>query len=266
MNFKNKSPYLLLGMLLLVVVVCFPVQPNDENEKLIPDPELAAAIAHQLGVNREEITTYDLLHLKSLNAKKVESLKGLQHAENLEELVLDKLDPFANKSVIFELEDLQVLKITDSHLHLGDITGLGQLTKLEVLSFKHNGLHEFPAMGELPKLRELNINHNHLRVIEGIKAFKDLESLDLSNNKIAEIEPISELINLKYLDLSKNEITKITPLIKNQGLDEDDKLLLHYNFLDLSINSPVLLDLRTLSSRGVKMAYFPQHTQKKKEE
>ncbi len=258
MKNESKRKYFLALSLAFGVAIFFGTVSCYGEDLLVSDPGLRAAIREELGLEGEEITPHDLLELRTLRASDVESLKGLGYAENLEELYLDNLDPFVDMEIIFGLDELTNLQITDSHLHKSDLSGVGALNRLEVLVLSHNSFHEFPALGGLEDLEELYFDFNRLESLEGIGLMKKLELVDLSRNKLTDISPLSKMSRLSFLDLSKNMIRDIEPLLAVEGLGEDDRLMLQYNVLDLSVDSPTLDVIRGLTSRGVEITFFPQ--------
>lgn len=258
-NLKSRlTAAVVLSCFALLIFVGFTVSA----EGLVPDPELAAAIRNELGLEREEITPYEMLELKTLRASHVNSLQGLGYGENLEELYLDNLDPFVDLEIIFGLEDLSVLSITNSHLYEVNISGIQKLSDLRVLNLGHNRIHKYSGISGLPNLEELYLHQNHLECVVGISRLKKLRRLDLSRNELTQIDPIAKLVNLDFLDLSNNKITDISPLVNNEGLMERDVIMLQYNFLDLFPGSEIFADITALYSRDVELRYFPQHTKK----
>lgn len=247
-------------LLALVAVIAIDNTSYSADDQLVPDPKLRRDIADELGVESDQLTIDDLLELKSLTAIKVGRLQGLEYAENLEELTLKDLDPFAEMDIIYTLSELKVLRITRSNFHRADLQGIGNLVELEVLDLSNNALHVFPAIEGLVSLEELNLHNNRIEKLAGIGFLRNLLTLDLSRNSLSRLDELAELENILHVDLSYNKISNISPLLDNQGLGKGDSLRLQYNLLDLSVSSKVLDVIRKLNLRGVRLTYFPQCT------
>ena len=112
-------------------------------------------------------------------------------------------------------------------------TNLGDLNKIEVLSFNHNQLTLLPeSLGDLStlvglavennqitslpesiwklnNLMELHCSHNQIKNLpESIGKLENLQRLQISNNKLFSLpESIGTLTRLEYLDVSKNQMT-----------------------------------------------------------
>lgn len=232
-----------------------------QGTELIPDLNLGERISAELELPIDDITEEELLNLVSLTASDVKDITGLSRAVHIEELVLEDLGSFTEVEIIYELDDLEILELSDSHVQDDEITGVSKLNELKVLNLEDNDISNLAPLKGLSGLKVLDLRANKLKTIIPLGRLKKLEILDLAHNNIASLSSISKLVNLKHLDLAGNEVTDITTLVANEGLGQGDFLYLQNNLLDLSVGSEDLENIETLKSRGVKVTYLPQRSQ-----
>lgn len=260
LRIKEELTSLLVALFAtLAIIGCF--HSGEIEAKVIEDPNLEKAIREEIFVFGEEITTFDLWRLRSLDASwywGIENLNGLQKAENLEFLRLDYLDIFANIDPIFELEELKELAISHSGLRSSDIKKIDKLEDLEVLKLEWNTLKEIASITSLVELKALDLSTNRIENIEGLEKLNKLRTLDLANNSLKDVTALSKLKNLEKLYLQGNKIEAVSPLVKNEGLKKGDLINVKNNFLDLSAGSQAMEDISALQERGVEVIYIPQ--------
>ena len=119
----------------------------------IPDPNLRAAIATQLGKPSDAtITTTEIANLTYLPATEsnISDLTGLEHATNLIWLRLDH-NSISDISAVADLTNLTNLFLDRNNI--SDISSLAELTNLTGLSLSHNSITDIspltPAETEL---------------------------------------------------------------------------------------------------------------------
>ncbi|GAB4405788.1 MAG: hypothetical protein OHK0053_31810 [Microscillaceae bacterium] len=160
--------------------------------------------------------------LRHLNyVDKIEIIGSVYHKTSLETM----------PSVLFEMPQLELLRIDDTHLahlpseiarlprlnnlrlannRLKDLPeSLGQLSKLQILSLFNNRIAQLPeSLGQLTELRELWLFANQLKDLPvSIGDLSQLERLHLSSNQLQSLPPeLGKLSNLKELSLSGNPI------------------------------------------------------------
>ncbi len=261
---KTENSFIVSVLITALMVSSFFGISLAGRTDLIPDPRLAEAISDELGVPAEEITPYHLLDLTELEAGGVKNLAGLLHAENIEKLTLKSLDHFARLEIVFELEELETLSVSDSRLRGVDIEEVSQLEELEELRLEGNKINQLPSFVGLGELEFLSLRNNEIVAIDELKVLRSIKVLDLSNNHIKDLSPLVELTRLHKLDLSGNRITELSPLLQNKGLGKGDVLYLQNNFLDFSPDSQDHENVKKLKAREIEITYLPQRTQKRR--
>ena len=174
----------------------------------IPDANLAAAIRQEIG---NSITTHTLLKLTRLEApgRGIKNLTGLEHARNLEVLIL-------NTNEISDLFPLSTLKqLTGLGLvwnNISDISPLAGLTQLTGLDLRFNNISDVSPLAGLEQLTGLDLGVNSISDISTLAELKRLKRLKLGRNNISDISPLATLKQLTELGLSSNNITDLSPL------------------------------------------------------
>ena len=205
--------------LTLFFLVCFSIPLTVTAQTVdIPDPNLRAAIATQLGKpSGATITTADIANLTELTARNasIRDLTGLEAATNL------------------------------TVLHLGAV--------LAAIGFiNSNSVSDLSPLAGLNKLEELYLERNLISDISPLAALNNLTDLWLWGNSISDISPVAGLNQLTWLQLGNNNISDISPLVANTGLGNGDRIYLQGNPLShLSIHTHI----PALQSRGVTVRF-----------
>ena len=243
----------------------------------IPDPNLRAAIAAELGkASGDPITTSDMAALRSLTAREsnISDLTGLKHAINLRSLDFgdNSISDITSLSGLTNLRSLYLLGNS-----ISNITSLSGLINLTVLYLGHNLISDISTVSGLTNLRTLHLGDNLIsditslsgltdltvlyfqgNLISDISAVSDLTNLthlSLPDNWVSDISAVSGLINLKWLGLWNNSVSDISPLVENTGLAGSDEAHIRGNPLSyLSIHTHI----PTLQSRGVTVVFDGQ--------
>lgn len=131
-----------------------------------------------------------------------------QSADDVESLDLSgqELEHFPESLHIFK--NLKQLDLDENNIT--DFSVLAQLTELEVLSIRKNGLTAIPpAICQLKQLRELNLNGNAITNFSLLSCLSgSLKELKIAGNNLSQIPTeIAQLPKLKRLDLSKNNLS-----------------------------------------------------------
>ena len=205
----------------------------------IPDEVLRQAVRDALNKPEGDITCADMASLTELRQRGrqgengipnrfVENLEGLQYAVNL--------------------TTLQLM----GNLALNDVTLLSTLTKLTDLDLSGNRIGDIGPLSTLVNLTRLDLGFNlNIEDVSPLSNLTGLETLVLNINQIADIAPLSGLVNLRRLDLGTNFVADLSPLVTNTGVgNDDDRLDLRFNCLDVSPGSPTLEAVDVLESRN----------------
>jgi len=132
-----------------------------------------------------------------------------------------------------------------------NLTGMQFCVDLTTLYLQDNAIFDLTPLSGLTELVHLNLTSNAIVDISALSNLTNLVNLYLSNNHIVDIGPLAGLENLDNLALSFNEIEDLSALANNFGLGQGDSVWVTNNNLDLSIGSPVVAQLWSLSNSGV---------------
>ncbi|MBP5590844.1 leucine-rich repeat domain-containing protein [bacterium] len=118
---------------------------------------------------------------------------------------------------ISPIEQLVNLKTLDLGINQIEFLpeNLGNLQKLEFLSFVHNRVKDVTPLKSLTNLKELFFHYNYVEDISPIKDLVGLTRLGCDGNNIKDISAITNLVNLTQLLSDQNRIEKIPEGIEN---------------------------------------------------
>ena len=258
-NGKFAAIRIALALSILVAALFIPgCQQSAASAIDFGDQALSATIRDAIGKPTGDIHVTDLIELTSLIAdnRRIVDLEGIQHCVNLTELFLHN-----NKIIdITPLSDLT--NLTELWLHdnmIVDISSLSDLINLMSLRLSGNRIVNLSALSSLVNLRELSLDSNEIVDISDLSRLSNLTELLIYSNEIIDISSLSKLTKLSQLHLSFNKISNLSPLVNNLGIGAGDRVVLSFNYLDLTPASPDMLDLSTLQDREVDVSYAPQH-------
>lgn len=126
----------------------------------------------------------------------IESLEGLQYATNARMIDIAYTSAVEGKKI-------------------SDLSPIADLTQLEILILKQDGIDSIDDIGKLVNLTQLDLSSN--KAITDVSAIADmskLKTLVLSHNKVTSVEAISNLKELEYVALDYNEISSLPDLSK----------------------------------------------------
>ena len=220
------------------VTVDFDPTPYDSTPVTIPDANLRAAIAEELGkasgatITKSEMSTLGLgRSLGRLDAedKGISDLTGLEFATNLRKLSLSD-NQITDISVLLGLTNLRELYLGNNNI--SDISALSGLTNLREVGLWNNNISDISALSGLTNLRKLYLGDNNISDISALASLTNPRSLQLSGNNISDISALSGLTNLTFLGLGDNNISDISALASLTNLTDLD--LLDNNISDIS--------------------------------
>ncbi|MYG00395.1 hypothetical protein F4212_14870, partial [Candidatus Poribacteria bacterium] len=153
----------------------------------IPDPNLAAIIREQANLQSgAQITTQTLASLTSLELtdinRPINDLTGIEHALNLETLVMQ------------------------NQRSITDFSPISALTELRTLEISNSGFSNLSILSGLTNLQHLNLAGNNIRDVSGLLVLTNLLTLDLRNNQIRDVSALATLTNLEQLLITGNPI------------------------------------------------------------
>ena len=180
----------------------------------IPDPNLRAAIAEQLGKSlNARITVEEMEGLVSLNAENrgIRDLTGIQYATNLSELFL-RDNQISNLSTIAGLIELRRLRLDSNPV--SDLFPLRGLKNLTELGFNHCQVSDLSPVAELINLRNLDFDSNNVSDLSPLAGLINLENLLITANNASDLSPLAGLINLKRFIFTDNNVADLSPLTR----------------------------------------------------
>ncbi|OLE96594.1 MAG: hypothetical protein AUG75_18635, partial [Cyanobacteria bacterium 13_1_20CM_4_61_6] len=213
------------------------VDPISITNMLFPgvtilDAKFESAIRQALdnGINRDKLTSADLLNVTSLTAlnANLASFNGWQWLTNLTNLYLSG-PSVTNVTFLTNLMGLRFLGLDNVAADFGPLVGLTNLTSLHLSGASISNLIF-------------------------VSSLTKLTHLVLSGTQVADIGPIAGLTNLNHVDLQRNRITDVQSLIGLPALTFAD---LRMNVLDTN-SSRTIAVIVNLQARAVELNYLPQ--------
>ena len=222
-----------------------------DQEVTFPDKNLEEVIREAIGKSSGPIYACDLEEITELDGREkgIKSIKGLEYCKNLTHLYLQK-NNISDISPLSNLTNLESLSLWENNI--SDISPLSNLTNLTGLLLWENNISDISPLSNLTNLKWLMLDKNNISDISPLSTLTNLGGLSLSGNNILDISSLSNLTNLKILYLDHNYISDISPLIKNQGINEGDKVDISYNPLS---SESIEIHIPELESRGVEVIW-----------
>ena len=194
----------------------------------IPDPNLRAAIAEELGKSpNASITVEEMERLRQLvvrDNRGIQDLTGLQLATNLDRLVLGwwggKGNQVSDLSPIAGLINLRRLFLHNNPV--SDISPLRGLKNLTELSITHTLVSDISPVKGLTNLTWLEADHTLVTDLSPVAGLINLERLEFANENLSDISPIAGLINLKRILCWGHAISDLSPLAGLTKLERID--------------------------------------------
>ena len=176
----------------------------------IPDPNLRAAIAEELGKSpNAPITVEEMKGLRrfDLANRGVRDLTGLEFATNLTWLHLPD-NQISDLSPIAGLIELREIWARGNVLSdISPVRGLRNLTHLE---FPGSPISDLSSVKGLTNLIYLNCNDTLVSDLSPVSSLVNLEWLYMRNTRISDMSPVSGLINLKEIYFSGDTVSDIS--------------------------------------------------------
>ena len=229
----------------------------------IPDPNLRAAIAEQLGkASGSIITTADMANLTSLETRQgVRDLTGLESATNLTRLVTN--GPISDLSPLAGLTQLNYLKLHNAY-NISDLSLLAGLTNLSELNLGNTSVSDLSPLAGLTQLNYLQLSGASVSDISPLEGLNRLTDLFLYGNPVSDISPLAGLTQLESLGLSNTPISDISSLagltqlwslgLPNSSISDISPLAGLTNLSQLSLNDNNISDLSLLE--GLTKLYY----------
>ena len=194
-------PHLSFKVLLCLSGVLFACISHAQD-LIIPEPSLQSAIARSLGVSEQKLSKSlvenQLVRLQA-NDVGIRDLRGLEHAKNLESLVLrDNL--IDDLSPIHDLRKIKNLDLSGNRLTSLSSFSLFQSTALRILNLSRNRLLGLSGIDRFPLLAQLDVSNNALIDLEGVQNLKGLVNLYAQGNQLGRVEAFVDRNRNKEFD------------------------------------------------------------------
>ncbi len=170
----------------------------------------------------------------------IENLEGIQYAKSATMVDIGYTSAVEGKSIqdvspLSELTQLDILILKQDGIT--DVSPLKTLTNLSELDLSMNGaIKDVSAIKSMKKLTTLNVSSNTIENVDDIADLTKLQYLNISGNKISSLPDMSKLTELRTLLASANELTDVTAIGQLKNLEA----------LDLTKNSG-LTDVKALA-------------------
>ena len=180
----------------------------------IPDPNLRAAIAEELGKSpNAPITVEEMERLRNLNARNrdIHDLTGLQFATNLSWLHLSN-NQISDLSPLAGLVELVRLELSKNPV--SDMSLLRGLKNLNHLSMNQTLISDISLVRSLPSLTIFGFRGTQVSDLSPLAGLINMTALGFSNKSesISDLSPLAGLINLEYINSWGNSISDLSPL------------------------------------------------------
>ena len=106
---------------------------------------------------------------------------------------------------------------TNMSFELTNLSGIVQLTNLEILIVTFQQLETVKEVENLPNLISLFVNNNVITSLEGIENLFKIEQVYCHVNKISSLKQVEKLDNLKELYVSGNELSSLEGLTEQHS-------------------------------------------------
>ena len=212
--------------------VVTPPEQKPDAVVQIPDPNLRAAIAEELGKSPSApITVEEIERLGRLKVehRDIRDLTGLQFATNLSELGLG-FNQISSLSPLASLINLRELRLTDNPV--SDLSPLAELISLEDLGFSGIEVSDLSPLAGLINLKSLSFSGVKVSDLSPLAGLINLEWIHAWRIPVSDLSPLAGLTKLWHLYLPVADISDLTPLAGLTSLKE--LYLNHNNISDIS--------------------------------
>ena len=209
---------------LVVPPIVTPPEQKPDTVVQIPDPNLRAAIAEELGKSpNAPITVGDMEKLRELDVpnRGIQDLTGLQFAANLDRLNLgwwEGENQVSDLSPIAGLIGLRGLGLTGNPV--SDLSPLAGLINLECLLFSGTNVSDLSPLAGLTNLKDLYFHGVNVSDLSPLAGLINLELIHSWKIPVSDLSPLARLTKLQHIYLPVAEISDLTPLAGLMSLKE----------------------------------------------
>lgn len=156
----------------------------------------------------------------------IENLEGIQYAKSATMVDIGYTSAVEGKSIkdvspLAELTQLDELILKQDGIT--DVSALKTLVNLTNLDLSMNAeIKDISAVRDMKKLSKLNVSSNAIENVNDIAGLTKLQYLNISGNEISELPDMSQLTELKTLLASDNKLTDVTTIGQLKNLEALD--------------------------------------------
>ncbi len=208
---------------------CLTREENDKDvpdPRLIPDPNLRAAIAERLGkAPSDSITETDLARLTELVADErgIRDLRGLEYAVRLERIELRR-NSISDLSPLAGLVRLNNIKLRGNKIT--DVSPLGNLINVDWLGLEENAITDVSPLTGLVKLNGIGLEGNPISDVSPLAGCISLEGINARRTAISDFSSLAKLARFRWLEMDRSNISNLSGLA---GLTQLTRLQLNDN-------------------------------------
>lgn len=92
---------------------------------------------------------------------------------------------------------------------LTNLSGLSQLSKVEILVVNHQEIQSIDELAGLTQLKSLYLLDNRIEDLHPLRKLVGLEELNFPQNKVKSLKPLENLTALRVLYCSENELSNL---------------------------------------------------------
>ena len=100
-----------------------------------------------------------------------------------------------------------LVSLTAKERGIADLSGIEQLTRLEVLDLYGNEIRDLSPLSGLRRLRYLDLGSNRVEEVSPLASLKGLQVLLLADNEVKEVSALADLDSLQSVDLTGNPLS-----------------------------------------------------------
>ena len=183
-------------------------------DRLIPDPNLRAAIAEALGkAPNASIEKKDLARLTQIIADEsgIRDLTGLEYAIKLERIEL-RHNAISDLSPLAGLKHLNNIKLRGNRIT--DISPLKGLISVDWLGLEENEIRDLSPLEGLRRLNGLGIEDNPVSNISPLAGLISLEGINARGTVISDFSPLAKLPRLQWIEFGVSPSISKLPSLK----------------------------------------------------
>ena len=100
-----------------------------------------------------------------------------------------------------------LVSLTAKERGIADLTGIEQLTRLEVLDLYGNEIRHLSPLAQLTRLRYLDLGSNRVEEVTALESLQGLQVLLLADNAVTDVSALAGLDSLQSVDLTGNPLS-----------------------------------------------------------